>query len=527
LPFTEAGFVQLQNDHKACLCKVAALELSERRKTAQVQYHRLESRRCQKEKEALQKNNDLLTHDLIKERALAGKQQAKLTKWARQIVELRQNLQKKDAYKDQQIADLTEQLRIARLPKNSSNSSRPPSTDLYKPLRNTNNSLRQKSGKKTGGQPGHAGSTLLFNTAPADVIIKHTAHYCESCGNDLSMVDIVPEDIRQVIDIPTPTYVITNHITYKKMCGCGHCNHGSFPENIKSHVSYGPGLEALVVNLHARQYLPYGRLSTLIGDLYRISISEGTIANILNRFVIKGGTIYEHIRQQIFKAEVAGSDETGAKVGGNKEWFHTYQTPQWTFIGHHPSRGTDARDVFYPTGLPNTTLVTDCLAMQLSTTTKGHQVCLDHLLRELNAMEQEYPRRDWPMQMKLLFKRALQLKKVEYTLVQADQIVRKFKKLLKIDQSKAPGKIAPFWKRMIKHADKVFTFLYLDNVPPDNNASERAIRNVKVKQKVSGQFKAQKGARQYALCRSIIDTTNKQRKNVHEVLTQIANLAPE
>ena len=165
--------------------------------------------------------------------------------------------------------------------------------------------------------------------------------------------------------------------------------------------------------------------------------------------------------------------------------------------------------------------------MQLSTPTKGHQVCLDHLLRELNAMEQEYPRRDWPVQIKILFKRALELKKVDYTLAQADQIVRKFRKLLKIDQSKAPGKISAFWKRMIKHTDKVFTFLYHDNVPADNNGSERAIRNVKVKQKVSGQFKTADGAHQYAVCRSIIDTANKQDKKVHEVLVQIANLVPE
>jgi transposase len=524
--YTPQGFAWLQRDNQSLRYRVATLELSEQRKTTQVKYHLLEVVRCHKEMDGLQRKYELLSLDLFKEQEHGRGQRAKLTSAAQQIVALKEAQQKKDEKKDLQIADLTEQLRIARLPKNSSNSSRPPSTDLYKPLRNTNNSLRQKSGKKSGGQPGHAGSTLLFNQRVPDATVRHSADYCEACGIDISRLDTVTEEIRQVIDIPSPKYVITNHITYKKVCSCGHCNHGCFPANVKSAVSYGPGTQALVVNLSTRQYLPYDRLSKLIGDLYGIAMSEGTIANILARFEQKASTVYEHIRQQIFKSEVVGSDETSANVNGQNHWFHTYQNPLWTFIGYHQSRGINARDAFYPSGLPNTILVTDCLAMQLTTPAKEHQVCLDHLLRELNAMEQEYPRRHWPVQMKALIKNALDLKKKEYTLLQVRQIERKFRKLLKIDQSNAPGKIAAFWKRMIKHADKVFTFLQHENVPPDNNGSERAIRNVKVKQKVSGQFKAQKGARQYAVCRSIIDTAGKQGKNIHDVLAKIANLVP-
>jgi len=104
------------------------------------------------------------------------------------------------------------------------------------------------------------------------------------------------------------------------------------------------------------------------------------------------------------------------------------------------------------------------------------------------------------------------------------QIVEKFEKLLEQDQSQAPGKIRSFWKRLNKHKDKVFTFLYYPDVPPDNNGSERAIRNVKVKQKVSGQFKTGTGAHRYAVIRSIIDTLIKQDKSVYEGLTQIASL---
>src|ERR1019366_9479676 len=329
--FCAQGFAKLQRE-------IATLQLAIERKTAQVNYHILEAKRLQKVNQSLQKGNKLLSLDLFKSQ------------------ELNRKLHKKLKSRDQQMAVLIEQLRIAQLPKNSSNSSRPPSTDLYKPPRNLNNSLREKSGKKTGGQPGHAGSTLLFNSAAPDAIMRYSAGYCESCGNDLSQVNPEPEEVRQVVDIPVPGCSITNHITYKKICSCGHCNHGSFPANVKSYVSYGPAVEALVVNLSTRQYIPFARLATLIGDQYRITMSQGTVANILERFELKAKSVYEYIQSAIPKAEVAGSDETSIQVNGHKNWFHTYQTPDWTFIGYDESRGKVAQQKFYPLGLPNTNL---------------------------------------------------------------------------------------------------------------------------------------------------------------------------
>ena len=405
----------------------------------------------------------------------------------------------------------------------------PPSTDLYRPKRNNNHSLRHSSGKKTGGQKGHAGSTLEFNTSVTDFTVEYAADYCSECGKDLSMIQGVQQEVRQMIDIPVPRPVLTNHITLSKLCSCGYCNRGEFPGSVRSHVGYGSGVEALVVNLSTRQYIPYRRLAEFLNDVFGISISEGTVANLSERFEGKAERVYEHIQQQIPKAEVVGSDETGAKVNGSNGWFHTYQTPLWTFIGYHISRGKEARELFFPTGLPKTILVSDCLAMQLSTPAAAHQACMAHLLRELNAMQEAHPDQIWPTKLRTLFQQALQLNHGPLYPLEVEAIENEFKNLLTLDQSAAPGKIPAFWKRMQKHAGKIFTFLHHDNVPADNNGSERAIRNVKVKQKVSGQFKTDKGAMQYAMNRSIIDTLNKQNKqgkNVHEALIEIANFTP-
>ena len=147
--------------------QVMTLQLAANQRVAQLSHHIREEKKLATANRALTKENEVLAKDVLK----AYKSNRKL--------------QQKNEQQHTQIEELQEALRIARLPRNSSNSSRPPSTDLYKPARNTNNSLREKTGKKTGGQPGHSGSTLLFNGLTADRTIQHAADFCEACGNDL------------------------------------------------------------------------------------------------------------------------------------------------------------------------------------------------------------------------------------------------------------------------------------------------------------------------------------------------------
>lgn len=441
----------------------------------------------------------------------------------RESIRLKHNLQ--DAREE--IVDLKEALRIARLPKNSSNSSRPPSTDLFTPKRGKSYSLRRKSGRKPGGQPGHKGSTLEFCTDAPDQEIEHAVEKCTACGKDLANIPGEREHIHQVVDVAIPKRILINHTTITKYCSCGRCNKASFPPGAEGPVNFGNRLRGLIANLFARQYMPYKRTVEFVGDIFGIHMSEGTVTNLLAQFERSSQRVYNDIHQQILHSAVVGADETSANVNGKKDWFHTYQAPQYTFIGYHPSRGTRAQETFYPGGLPNSILVTDCLAMQLSTPAAAHQVCHAHLARELKAFEEAHPEQCWPGKIKKIFQQALELRDYPYYDKKVMAVEKKFEKLIKSDQSGAPGKIPAFWKRMNTHRDKVFTFLHYTDVPPDNNGSERAIRCIKVKQKVSGQFKTPKGAHRYAMIRSIIDTMIKQNKNVHEGLARIASFAPD
>lgn len=173
----------------------------------------------------------------------------------------------------------------------------------------------------------------------------------------------------------------------------------------------------------------------------------------------------------------------------------------------------------FPYSIP----VHDCLSMQLATPAAAHQICNVLLLSELKSLAEAYPEIERPNELIKLIKEALKLHKEGATPNRTTRINSRLTKLLDQDLSKAPRKIAALWKRLNKHKEKIFLFLqYPDKeVPPENNGSERAIRNVKIKIKVSGQFNSGNGAEDYATTRSVIDTAIKQSQNIHDELVKI------
>ena len=172
--------------------------------------------------------------------------------------------------------------------------------------------------------------------------------------------------------------------------------------------------------------------------------------------------------------------------------------------------------------------VSDSLPAQLKINTKAKQLCLAHLMRELKNFENAF-NCTWASKLKQVFKDAISYEKQmavdDYS--GTNQKVKEFEnqltKLLDIDYSGKHNKFKAFVNRLIKNRDSILTFLYHIEVPPDNNGSERAIRNAKVKMKISNQFKSYDFANHYAIIRSVIDTTIKNSKNVFDALSCLAN----
>jgi transposase len=416
------------------------------------------------------------------------------------------------------VEDLQEEIKRLKTPKNSGNSSLPPAQDLF---RYKNQSLRGRSDKKTGGQPGHKGETLRMSPA-VDKIVVHTPDaQCPRCGKVHAGEPGQLVGKRQVIDIPFIQASVIEHQVYQRICSCGHVSTGNFSAEVTAPVQYGNNLVALTAYLSSRQYVPYSRLTELIKSITNISMSEGTIFNLLNKAANMVLPIYEGIKKEISNATTVGGDETGVKVEKNKFWAWTWQTMLATYIVISKSRGFVTVENTFPQGFGNATFVSDSLSAQLKTPAKRHQLCLAHLLRELNYFEQIYHHK-WVTQMKDLLTRAIKLKDTmtpeQYTgsFDQRTAVINEFDILVNQTLPDTVPKILPFQKRLRKRKRQVFNFLFYPDVPYDNNGSERAIRNVKVKQKVSGSFRSERGAEIFAVLRSVVDTIIKKGGNPFE-----------
>ncbi|MDR2679804.1 MAG: transposase, partial [Tannerella sp.] len=235
----------------------------------------------------------------------------------------------------------------------------------------------------------------------------------------------------------------------------------------------------------------------------------------------KSEVAYAAIRERIIESEVVGSDETGCRVNGKKHWFHVWQNSMLTFIVSFANRGHRVIEEYFPGGFLHSFYVSDCWASRLKTAAKAHQLCIAHLLRELLNFEKSL-QDSWSVKMQGLLYRAIVLKR---TMLAEDYrnppeevalLNRELDELLAVDVAGFHQKEQAFICRLQKHRQSIFTFLIYPNVPPDNNGSERAIRNVKVKTKVSGQFRNSegKGAERFAGIRSVIDTTLKNGQDV-------------
>jgi hypothetical protein len=282
--------------------------------------------------------------------------------------------------------------------------------------------------------------------------------------------------------------------------------------------------------LSVYQSLPYKRITHLFKDFFGLYISGGTVDNFIDNLAQKAKPIYEMIRTKIQQSEGVGADETGGRVNGRTYWFHVWQSHLFTFIVAFASRGHKVIENFFADGFLSSIYVSDCWSSQLKVIAKAHQLCMAHLLRELNNFVENL-KSQWSNKVKTLFLRAIELKNKmtedDYlkSSNEVTELNEELDELLKIDYANFHPKEQAFIKRLIKHRQSIFTFLIYPYVPPDNNASERAIRNIKIKMKVSGQFRNDvgKGADRYAKIRSVVDTTIKNGQDVYTAFVCLAN----
>src|SRR3954449_2636839 len=223
------------------------------------------------------------------------------------------------------LADLERRLGL-----NSRNSGKPPSSDgLKKPPRVC--SLREPTGKKTGGQLGHPGKTLRRTETP-DATINHYPAACAACGEPLSEAMAIDPIARQGFDLPEPQpLLVTEHRAHGCRCtACGAQTRAAFPDGVSAPVQYGPRIGAVVLYLLHDQLLPEKRLAMLMADLFGVTLVAATIARISRDCAGRYAGFADAVRDLVAAAALKHMDETGFRIGGKTQWLHIASTLRLT-----------------------------------------------------------------------------------------------------------------------------------------------------------------------------------------------------
>jgi transposase len=200
-----------------------------------------------------------------------------------------------------------------RLAKDSHNSSKPPSSDG---LGRKRYSPRKPSGKKSGGQRGHAGHSLQM-VEQADTIVTHRPRECAHCHQPLEGVAGQVIERRQVQDLPVWRVEVKEHQVEEVRCPCcQHASRGSFPAEVSAPVQYGPGVRALAVYLHQYQLVPMQRTCEMLSELCGCEVSEGTLAGWVELAAEALSPTMEQIAQGVLASPLQHGDETGVRLVG-------------------------------------------------------------------------------------------------------------------------------------------------------------------------------------------------------------------
>jgi len=451
----------------------------------------------------------------------------------REIVELRKALE--------EAQETIKELR-SQLAQNSGNSHWPSSRDKGKKRRNK--SLRQKSAKKAGGQAGHEGRTLEFSAEP-DRIESHRPERCANCQAPLDASHRLPgTERRQVIDIPPLQLEVVEHQVETVVCDCcGHLTTGVFPSDVTNPVQYGPRIKALTVYLKHEHFVPYQRTHDLLCDLFGASISPGTLENMVHQAAQRLQPVAEKIKTALLTEKVVHFDESGFYIGGERQWLHSAGSRRWTFYAPHRLRGRNATDAIDILPRFHGVAQHDHWAAYWQYEQCDHALCNAHLLRDLNAIEED-GNQPWATRFKHLL---LAAKAVVATarnnndlslspdkLAQVERIYHRLVTAALAANPPPPGgwpkgqrgrprktKARNLAERLDRYRRQILAFVYDFNVPFDNNLAERDIRMLKVQQKVSGCFRSSVGAVAFCTIRSYTSSLRKQGLDVWSALNSI------
>ena len=423
-----------------------------------------------------------------------------------------------------------------RLGLDSSNSSKPPSSDGLKKKPRILGSLRARSGKPSGGQKGHRGDTLR-QVADPDRIVEHAATLCRHCCAGLDAGSAVGTERRQVFDLPERMIEVTEHRAAIHCCpNCRGETRAAFPEGVVSPAQYGERVKAAAIYLNVQQLIPEDRAAQALKDVFGAPlICPASVVAWVGKKAQELSPVYEAIGQRLAKAAVRHLDETGYRIAGKLHWLHTTSSRAFTLYRAGEKRG----DI--PTDLHGGVVVHDHFLPYRGMDTVDHAFCNAHILRELQALT-EFENEPWAELMRALLLDANvavgAARKAGATTLPPETLAvfderywaavrlglayhRQLPKLETKSPTRGRTKQRPgrnLLERLKTFKTETLRFMTDFDVPFTNNLAEQDLRMMKVKMKISGCFRTLEGAQVFARLRSVISTARKQTCNILQTL---------
>jgi transposase len=426
--------------------------------------------------------------------------------------------------------------------KDSSTSSKPPSSDSPYKKKPRDRSLRGRSGRKPGKQPGAESSTLKQSADP-DHTVGCGPAACSCCGHDLADVPVAGAQKMQVFEAaPPPPPVVTEYQVLAKVCpACGEVSAGLAPAGVTGRVQYGPLVHAKTALATCAHYLPVARAAKLVAALTGVAVSAGFAAGVRGKAAARLGPFMERVRELLRAAGVLYADETPARVAGHLRYVHVACTEFLTALhtGDRTSEAIDAGGVL--PGYPGT-IVRDGYKGYEHLTDALHAWCGAHGLRDLAGLHCFDPAGQiWARAMAdtlidanatATAARAARQPRLDDTQLAA--IKARYRGAVAkgiTDNQHKRTQIAKDGLRLARrfrdHEDMILRFTTDLAVGFTSNQAERDVRPVKVAQRTSGGcWRTLEGLADFAIVQSYLSTAGKWGIDALDALTQLFTSGP-
>ena len=427
-----------------------------------------------------------------------------------------------------QVGELTAQVQalVLRLSKDSSTSSKPPSSD-GPDRRPRGGSARKASGRRPGKQPGDPGTALRLVDDPDERIGIPAPALCR-CGCSLAEQPVTRLRRRQVHDLPEiPAPVVTEYAAEVKCCpDCRAEAVGEFPAGVNAPAQYGPEITTAVADVVVGHHVPVHRSTVLVMELLGMRVSTGFAAGLRGRAaaLITGGGFCDAVRALLATAPVVHADESFARAAGETVYVHVACTEHLTLMhtGDRSAATIDAGGVLPDLG-PDQVLVRDGYAGYTHLTDVAHAWCGAHLLRDLRGISEADPAGQlWA---KAMADTLLHAHRIAATARAEGRDALSQSELRVIDRlytgalararldnpasnhSVLAGHARTLADRFQAHRKVILRFTTNLTVGFTNNTAERAVRPVKVQQRSSGGcWRTLQGLADFAVVQSYLTT---------------------